>query len=318
MGDTAFSPRSAAIGTGSGRVLFGSLCDNRRMATGERLRFGAFEFDSAHRELRRDGWQVRLQAQPAQVLAVLLAHAGEVVTREELRQAVWGADTFVDFERGLNFCIAQIRGALGDSADSPRFVRTLPKRGYQFIAPVSAWRPPASSTRSPLRPIRLSVALACLILSIAAVWVIERWWTAHQPERIAVARFDNETGDPGLDRFADGLTDSVVADLTTTHARHLDVIGNAAILRVPRGRRDLLAIASSLKVRYVVLGQVQGDAAHPRILAHLIRLPEQTHVWVTRRDNLSLADPARAQSETAARIASEFVPRLASSAALRN
>jgi len=293
-------------------------CDNYPMANESRLRFGAFEFDSATRELRRDGVQVRLQAQPAQVLAVLLAHAGEVVTREELRQAVWGAGTFVDFERGLNFCVAQIRSALGDSADSPRFVRTLPKRGYQFIAPVSAWKPPAPPMPAPSRRAGLWLVPVSLFLLIGLVWLGQRWWASYAPVLVAVARFDNETGNPALDRFADGLTDSVVADLTTARPGRLGVIGNAAILRVPRDQRDLLAIGSSLKVRYVVLGQVQGDAAHPRILAHLIRLPEQSHIWVTRRDNLSLADPLRAQSETAARIASEFVSHLASPAALPN
>src|SRR2546430_2687231 len=97
-----------------------------------RVRFGIFDFDPETRELRREGQTVRLQAQPAQVLEVLLQHAGEVVSRDTLRLAIWGTETFVDFDRGLNFCIAQIRAALGDSADSPRFIRTVPKKGYQF------------------------------------------------------------------------------------------------------------------------------------------------------------------------------------------
>src|SRR3954468_14734341 len=101
-----------------------------------RLRFGLFEFDNETRELTRQGVGVHLQAQPAQVLSCLLSHAGEVVSRESLRQEVWKDGTFVDFDRGLNFCVAQIRSALGDSAESPRFIKTLPKRGYQFIAPV--------------------------------------------------------------------------------------------------------------------------------------------------------------------------------------
>src|SRR5580704_14343505 len=101
------------------------------------VRFGIFEFDLACRELRRQGVAIRLQAQPARVLAALLEHPGEVVTRETLRHAVWGNETFVEFDGSLNFCIAQIRAALGDSAESPCFVRTIPKRGYQFIAPVS-------------------------------------------------------------------------------------------------------------------------------------------------------------------------------------
>ena len=99
--------------------------------------FGQFTFDSDAGTLTRNGIPVRLQPQPARVLALLVARAGEVVSRDELRQQIWGTDTFVDFERGLNFCIAQIRSALGDSADSPRFIETLPKRGYRFIAPVT-------------------------------------------------------------------------------------------------------------------------------------------------------------------------------------
>ena len=102
-----------------------------------RARFGLFEFDPASGVLTREGTPIRLQPQPARVLALLVEHAGELVTRDDLRAAVWGDATFVDFERGLNFCIAQVRGALGDSAESPRFVETIPRRGYRFIAPVS-------------------------------------------------------------------------------------------------------------------------------------------------------------------------------------
>src|ERR1700732_1498727 len=107
------------------------------MTAPSRVRFGVFDFDTASGELRRDGVPVRLQPQPAEVLAILVARAGEIVTREALRQALWGPETFVDFDRGLNFCVAQIRAALGDSADAPRFIRTLPKRGYQFMGPVA-------------------------------------------------------------------------------------------------------------------------------------------------------------------------------------
>src|ERR671937_1457561 len=99
-------------------------------------RFGEFEFDTATGELRRGGELVRLQSQPAQVLAILVDHAGEIVTREALREAIWGSDTFVDFDKNLTFAIGQVRTALGDSADAPAFVRTLPKRGYQFVAPI--------------------------------------------------------------------------------------------------------------------------------------------------------------------------------------
>src|SRR5437867_1667625 len=103
--------------------------------------FGPFTFDTTTRELRRDGDGVRLQSQPAQVLAVLVEHAGEIVTREVLRQAIWGEDTFVDFDKGLNFAIAQVRAALGDSAENPTYIRTFPKRGYQFVPPAAQAQP---------------------------------------------------------------------------------------------------------------------------------------------------------------------------------
>jgi DNA-binding winged helix-turn-helix (wHTH) protein len=102
------------------------------------MRFGLFDFDPAAGTLAREGTPVRLQPQPGRVLALLVERPGEVVTREELRQRIWGNDTFVDFERGLNFAIGQIRSALGDSAASPRYVETLPRRGYRFILAVQA------------------------------------------------------------------------------------------------------------------------------------------------------------------------------------
>ena len=102
------------------------------------VRFGVFEVDLRAGELRKNGLKIKLQEQPFQVLAMLLRHPGEIVTREELQKAVWPADTFVDFDRGLNKAINKIREALGDSADNPRFVETLPRRGYRFIAPVNS------------------------------------------------------------------------------------------------------------------------------------------------------------------------------------
>ncbi len=278
-----------------------------------RVLFGIFDFDTATRELRREGVPIRLQAQPGQVLALLVEHAGQVVTREQLRHAVWGANTFVDFERGLNFCIAQIRAALGDSAESPRFVRTIPKQGYQFVAPlgpaVSIRAPaPVSPERSPIKRYILVVGLAVAAFALVAIVIALR-----RPARnIAVVRFDNETGIAEMDRFADGLTDMVVADLTAAGGSRYGIIGNAAILRQPRNQRDILAIGSSLKAGYVVLGQVQRNSSHIRVLAHLIRLPEQTHLWVVRVDR-DITDPLQTENELGRLIADEFSQRLAAS-----
>ena len=103
-----------------------------------RLRFGIFELDLGSEELFRKGIRIKIQGQPLQVLAVLLERPGEVVTREDLRQRVWGDDTFVDFDHSLNICVNKLRDALGDSAATPRFIETLPRRGYRFLAPVTA------------------------------------------------------------------------------------------------------------------------------------------------------------------------------------
>jgi DNA-binding winged helix-turn-helix (wHTH) protein/TolB-like protein len=284
----------------------------------ERFRFGLFEFSIETRELRREGVLVRLQSQPAQVLACLIEHAGQVVSRGDLRRALWGDDTFVDFDRGLNFCISQIRSAFSDDSAEPTYIRTIPKLGYQFIAPVErvservqVGKKTAAAPRSANARV---VVLACstgilVMLALAAGYRVLRQGGAMRPPIVAVSRFDNETGNPDLDRFSDGLTDTVVEQLTSLSRGRYQVIGNAQILRRPRDQRDLSAIGVSLHAAYVVLGQVQSNGSQVRILAHLIRLPDQTHIWVVRADR-TLADPLSLESDVAQRIAGEFSQRV--------
>ncbi len=279
-----------------------------------RVRFGLFDFDPASRSLWRDGVPVRLQAQPMQVLSVLVEHAGEVVTRDQLRHAVWGTETFVDFDRGLNYCITQIRSALGDSAESPRFIRTVPKLGYQFIAPVTATAPaqpaPPESRVPHVGWRHLSMAFAAMLVAGGVVFAV---LAAHRaPVNIAVARFDNETGNPAMDSFADGLTDLLVAELAAADRRKFGIIGNASLLRQPRQQRDLRAIGSSLNAAYVVLGQVQRGPSQVRVLAHLIQLPQQTHVAAVRLDR-DISDPLQTQSELARLISVQFLTKLGAS-----
>jgi TolB-like protein/DNA-binding winged helix-turn-helix (wHTH) protein len=300
----------------------------------KRYRFGLFAFDAAAGELRRDGVLVRLQGQPALALGCLLANAGQVVTREELCRAIWGSDTHVDFERGLNFCIGQIRAALEDDADTPRFIRTIPRRGYQFIGEVEAiagnsavaerdgGRPAPEAGSTGESPVFLPrVAFACLMLLLlvaslaASYWMHGRTGGTKLPT-VAVVRFDNESADAAMTRFSDGLTDSVVERLTSAGAGRYDVIGNAAILRLPREQRDLQAIAASLGANYVVLGQVQSNGAQTRILAHLIRLPDQKHLWVVRVDR-QITDALAVQAEISQQVAAEFAPRMERDAGAR-
>jgi DNA-binding winged helix-turn-helix (wHTH) protein/TolB-like protein len=290
-----------------------------------KAKFGEFEFDAVTGELRRRGESVRLQAQPARVLAILVEHAGQVVTRDALREAIWGGDTFVDFDKGLNFAIAQVRTALGDSADAPSFVRTLPKRGYQFIALIEvadeanridpesavdagASRPRVESALDVRSAFRLTAAaVAILCVAAAAAWWASR--STDDPHTLAVVAFDNETGNSELDRYAQNVTDALVAELTTGARGRLQVIGNAAELRVPRSQRNLVTIGRSLHAGHIVLGQVQRDQGKLRILAHLIRLPEQTHLWVVRIEQ-SETEPLVAAAKAATRISEQFLGKL--------
>lgn len=283
-----------------------------------RFRFGLFEFDATALELRREGVLVRLQSQPARLLACLIEHGNQVVSRDELRKAVWGNETYVDFERGLNFCISQIRSSLRDDSAEPTYIRTIPKSGYQFIAPVQpifAQGPESPKTeatpQNTFTARRAAVAVA--LMALTALSFLAYRFRAIQSENqspiLAVLRFDNETSDPGVTRFADALTDNVVEQLTSRSSGHYQVIGNAQILRLPREQRNLSAVASSLHAAYVVLGQVQSNGAQVRILAHLIRLPDQTHIWVARMDR-TLADPLSLESDAASKIAAEFSTRI--------
>jgi DNA-binding winged helix-turn-helix (wHTH) protein/TolB-like protein len=266
-------------------------------------RFGLFEFDDASGELKRQGRTVRLEPQPARALALLLARAGTVVAREEMREHLWDPGTHVDFERGLAYCVGQIRTALGDAAENPRFLETMPKRGYRFIAPVEPVAPvtvagprepagtsPAgattiSSSGATLRSALLRSwwpAAALTLLVIAAVgWTA---WARMAPSRpvVAVAVFDNETGNPSFDPLARTAADIMVERLTGFGPQNIGVIGNTPSLRAARAERDPARVRGETGAGYLVFGQVQPDDVGVRLVVHLIRLDDDTHLWVTR------------------------------------
>jgi TolB-like protein/DNA-binding winged helix-turn-helix (wHTH) protein len=283
----------------------------------DRVTFGVFEFDPASGILLRRGRSVRLQRQPARMLAALVARPGEIVDRATLQSAIWGTETNVDFERGLNFCVAQIRSALGDSAASPRYIETVPRRGYRFIAPAktlvattgSGRRAPGFGRRASGFGLRAVVAAAVLIMIAAVAWTVTASRAATNPPRIVVVPFDNETGSPEFDRVAKSLSDIAVAQLATPDRMpKLRVIGNATV-RFSFVPRDLRAIGDSLGARYILLGQVKRDDRRIRVIAHLIRSSDQTHLWAHPFDRTSLDLPT--QTELAESIAVAVVSRVA-------
>jgi TolB-like protein/DNA-binding winged helix-turn-helix (wHTH) protein len=280
-----------------------------------RFCFGLFQFDTESLDLLRDGTLVHLQRQPKNLLLYLVRNADRTVSRQELKTAIWGDQTFVDFERGLNFCISQIRSALSDDAASPTYIRTVARQGYRFIAPVKLVPAVASDPTVALghwsRQHTLLAALVVLLAFLALAGGLIVRVRSSKRTVVAVVRFDNETGDPAMTRFSDGLTDTFVERLTSLSSGRYAVIGNANTLRGPRDKRDLSAIARSLQADYIILGQVQAYGGQTRVLAHLIHMPEQTHVWVTRIDR-SLTNPLDLESEVAERIASDFASPLTS------
>jgi TolB-like protein/DNA-binding winged helix-turn-helix (wHTH) protein/Flp pilus assembly protein TadD len=294
-----------------------------------RLRFGVFEVDLRAGELRKHGVRLRLQEQPFQVLAMLLERPGETVTREELRNRLWTAETFVDFDHGVNKAVNRIRDALGDSATSPRFVETVARRGYRFIADVTIVEgaPPAGVEAKAdhlLRPEGVSVApvaappprlrrwhlwvitgIALALASIlVAVWALQS--RAPQPALIrslAVLPLDNLSGDSSQEYFADGMTDELIATLGQISA--LRVISRTSVMPYKRARKPLPQIAHELNVDAVVEGTVLRSDGRVRITAQLIEARDDRHLWSETYDG-DLRDTLTLQNKVAQAIAEQI------------
>jgi DNA-binding winged helix-turn-helix (wHTH) protein len=185
------------------------------------LRFGVFELDPKSGELRKNGALVKLQPQPFKVLALLASRPRQVITREEIREQIWGSERFVDFERGLNFCVKQIRAALGDDAERPRYIETLPKRGYRFLASVEAGGKSGKIPAERLRWIAVVVVLVAVIVYLL--------WPRINPPRekimLVVLPFENLSADPEQEYFSKGLTDELTTQLGQLNPKRLGVIG---------------------------------------------------------------------------------------------
>jgi TolB-like protein len=207
--------------------------------SGRALKFGSFEADLAACELRKSGAKIRLQGQPFRVLALLLENVGQVVTREELRQKLWPADTFVDFDNGLNTAINKIREALGDSADNPRFIETLSRRGYRFLGDLNG------------SPDRI--------------------------QSLLVLPLENLSGDPEQEYFADGLTEALITSLAKIGA--LRVLSRTTAMHYKSVRRPLPEIARELGVDAVAEGTVLRAGERVRISVQLVHAPTDTHLW---------------------------------------
>jgi len=282
------------------------------------VRFGVFEFDPASGELRKAGLLVHLPPQPARVLALLLGRAGQVVTREELQRQIWGEDTFVDFERGLNFCIKQIRDALEDDADVPRFVETLPKRGYRFVAsveklaPLAAVAPAEAAPLAPRpRPRRFwAPALAgLLVLTVAGylAWRGKTLWPSSRTDRVMllVLPFENLSGDPAQEYFSDGLTEEMITQLSRLQPERLAVLARTTAMHYKGRRQPAEEIGRETRAQYILEGSVRRASDRLRISAQLIAVRDQAHLWAQSYDR-PVSDILVVQSDIARAVAREI------------
>jgi len=287
------------------------------------VRFADFEVDLRGRELRRNGARIPLQEQPLQVLAFLLKHAGEVVTREELCQHLWPSDTFVDFDNSLNTAINKIREALGDSTGDPHFVETLPRRGYRFIAPLkegvepqpsekATQAKPAFQPSSPDQPeirraILLGLALAVALLLSFLFWKPGWRATPNHIASLAVLPFENLSRDSDQDYFADGMTDALTTDLGKISA--LRVISRTSVMQYKGTKKPLQEIARELKVDAILEGTVARSGNRVRVTANLVQTFPERHLWAESYDS-EIGDVLTVQATVAQAIAHEIQVKL--------
>ncbi|MCC6392913.1 MAG: winged helix-turn-helix domain-containing protein, partial [Bryobacterales bacterium] len=279
--------------------------------------FGLFEADLIAGELRRRGVKVKLQEQPFQVLVMLLERPGDVVTREELRRRLWPTEDFGDFEHGVNRAVHRLREALDDSAETPRFIETLPKRGYRFIAPVEKGsRAPVENRRHVHRLSRKRAGIAgamaavALLLSLNAGRLRDRFLPGARPAGIrslAVMPFSNLSRDADQEYFADGVTEALITELGRVGA--LRVVSRRATMRYKKDGKPLAEIAAELKVDAIVEGTVLRSGDRVRITTHLVRANPEQHLWAESYER-PYADILALQSEVARNVARQVRARV--------
>ena len=302
------------------------------------VRFGAFELDLRTGELRKAGVRISLPEQPLQVLKALLERPGELVTREELKQRLWSAETFVDFEHGLNAAVRRLRDALGDAADVPRFVETLPRRGYRFIAPVvepagerlpavpaaiddrldASPAPDPPSPRTQTKTKRPVLVATGILVSAVVLWVSSDvlWRPAASPSTLsdtrvmlAVLPFDNLTGDADQEYISDGMTEELIAQLGALDPPRLGVIARQSAMQFKKSTKRADQIGSDLGVSHLLAGSLRRTGSRIRIAVQLIDAETESQLWAEQyeRDGMDLL---ALQRDVAAAIARQITTSL--------
>jgi TolB-like protein/DNA-binding winged helix-turn-helix (wHTH) protein len=308
------------------------------------LRFGPYELHPRSQELFKHGVKLKVRPQALRLLTLMLSRPGEVLTREEIRKELWSAETFVDFEHSLNAAVKALRGVLADSVSEPRYIETLPKIGYRFMAAVTtvagATEPAAEvasassvaegqpgtetvraagvtaaevapSPASVRRVLWVAIAAALVVAAVIAGYysrisaVRARTPVARGRTVLAVLPFQNLTGGADEDYFSDGLTEELIAQFGRLDPEHLGVIARTSVMHYKHSDEPLDKIGRELGVQYALEGSVRRDANKVRISAQLVLIKDQTHLW-SREYDRELSDLLGLQSEIANDIGSEI------------
>ncbi|MGE0815763.1 MAG: winged helix-turn-helix domain-containing protein [Vicinamibacterales bacterium] len=278
-------------------------------------RFGEFELDAAAYALRRSGEPVRIEGRPMDLLLLLVERRGQLVTRQDIIDRLWGPDVFVDVEAGIHTAVRKVRQALEDPADGPRFVETVPARGYRFIAQVwaetgpptpGADRPvdtpsvpapvpppstpavsPAPAVVPPAGPARLPRAAGLmalgLVVALAALLAWSRMWESIELARpaltLAVLPFTNLTGNASFDYIGDGLADDTATALSQADPEALGVVGRTATVRYKGSTKSVGEIGAELGADYLLESTLRAEGPRLRIATRLLRVSDQLQVW---------------------------------------
>jgi TolB-like protein/DNA-binding winged helix-turn-helix (wHTH) protein len=299
-------------------------------SSADKFHFDEFEVDVCLRHLRKGGDRIPLQEQPFQVLLALIQRHGELVTREELRAQIWPKGTFVDFDHALNTAIKKIRAALGDSANVPRYVETIPRRGYRFLVRVESvldndcgrvvpWDGLAPGTQDPivanhLRRRQVAAIFVIALVTACSAYVYSHWSAnREQSERIMliVLPFENISGDSAQDYLSEGFSEELTTHLGRVDPKRLAVVARVTAAAYARNK-TVAEIGRDLHVDYVLEGSVRRDERRVRVTAQLIRVRDQGHVWANEFDR-EFGSILTVQSEIADAIVQQVQSAMASS-----
>jgi len=294
------------------------------------LRFGPYEVDVYAGQLRKNGIKLHIQDKPLRLLGVLARRQGKLVTREELQKELWPGQTFVEYEDGLNTVVKKLRETLSDNPEKPRFVETIPRRGYRFIAavqevtdrpvvgargdaelePAAAATPIQVAVREGRKPFRWAPALAlAVVVAVSAYLAWRHFRPRPQPvprsAMLAVLPFQNLTGDVGEEYVSDGFTEEIISQLGRLNHDQLRVIARTSMMTYKGSNKPIKEIAQELGVNYVLEGSIRKTGDGLRVTAQLIRADNQTHLWAREYDR-PLGDLVQVQGEVAQSVAQEI------------